>query len=91
MSVRTDLMQLLSHEPHSVSSLARALRLTKREVEDHLRHMIRSARAAGHDILVEPARCRTCGFVFADDRLVKPGKCPECRESRIIEAMLRLE
>jgi predicted Zn-ribbon and HTH transcriptional regulator len=90
MSIRTELMALLTAEPRSVSSLARELRLTKGEVEDHLQHMIRSARAAGHDVIVEPAVCRTCGFQFGQEKLVKPGKCPECRGTRVIEARMRV-
>jgi len=74
-----------------VSSLARDLGLTRRDVEDDLRHLIRSARAAGHTIVIEPARCRSCGFRFGEEKLVKPGKCPACRGTRIYEAQIRIE
>jgi predicted Zn-ribbon and HTH transcriptional regulator len=50
--------------------------------------MIRSAIAAGHRVIVEPARCRACGFTFRDDRLAKPSKCPQCRGSRLFEAQI---
>jgi transcriptional regulator len=53
--------------------------------------MIRSARAAGHRIVVIPARCKTCGFLFDEDRLTKPGKCPSCRGSRIFEPQIAVE
>src|SRR3954464_2729379 len=85
MTLRKDLLSYLSQEPRSVSRLARELRLPRAEVEDALRHMIRSARAAGHRILVVPARCRACGFTFDQDKLTKPSRCPECKESRIFE------
>ena len=74
-----------------MSSLARELGLPRRDVEDDLRHMIRSARAAGHRVVVLPARCKTCGFTFDEGRLAKPGKCPACRESRIFEAQIGVE
>ena len=45
-------------------------------LEDDLRHALRSARAAGHDIELVPARCKSCSFVFGEDRLLKPGRCP---------------
>jgi len=73
-----------------VSSLARELGLRRGDVEDDLRHMIRSARAAGHDVIVLPAECRACGFTFSEDRLAKPSRCPQCRESRIFEAQVRV-
>ena len=79
---RRDLIALLSAEPRSVSSIARQLGMTRGDVEDDMRHALRSARAAGHEVLVTPAHCRTCGFTFGDDRLAKPGKCPACRGSR---------
>jgi len=85
---RRALLDVLSRAPRSVSSLARELGLSKRDMEDDLRHLIRSARAAGHRIVIVPARCRSCGFTFDDDRLAKPGKCPSCKESRIVEALI---
>jgi transcriptional regulator len=91
MTFRRDLVRALSVEPRSVSSIARELRLERRDVEDDLRHAIRSAEAAGHRVIVEPARCKQCGFVFGPDRLAKPGKCPECRGSRLYEAQIRIE
>lgn len=91
MTVRRDLVALLTVQPRSVSSIARELRLDRKDVEDDLRHVIRSARAAGHAVVIEPARCRQCGFVFGPDKLSKPGKCPECRGSRIFEAQIHIE
>ena len=91
MTLRRQLMEVLSREPRSVSSLARELGLSRGDVEDALRHMIRSARAAGHRIAVVPARCRSCGFTFGDDKLTKPGKCPSCRASRIFEPQIGVD
>ena len=91
MTLRKDLLAHLSHEPRSISSLARELGLPRADVEDALRHMIRSARAAGHDVVVLPARCRACGFTFDESRLTRPSRCPACRESRIYEPQIRVE
>jgi len=91
MTLRRNLLEYLSQEPRSVSRLARELRLPRTDVEDALRHMIRSARAAGHRIVVVPAKCRACGFTFDEDRLTRPGRCPECRESRIFEPQISVE
>jgi hypothetical protein len=53
--------------------------------------MIRSARAAGHRVLIVPARCRSCDFVFGEEKLAKPGRCPSCKGSRIFEAQISVE
>jgi transcriptional regulator len=90
VTFRRDLIQALSAQPRSVSSLARELGLQRRDVENDLRHAIRSAEAAGHRIVIEPARCKQCGFVFGPDRLAKPGKCPECHGSRLYEAQISI-
>lgn len=91
MAFRKQLMEILSAEPRSASSLARELGLPRRDVEDDLRHMIRSARAAGHRVIVEPARCRACGYVFGEEKLSKPGKCPACRSTWLFEPQVRVE
>ena len=91
VTFRRDLVEALSAQPRSVSSLARELGLGRRDVEDDLRHAIRSAQAAGHRVVVEPARCKQCGFVFGTDRLAKPGRCPGCRGSRLYEAQIWIE
>lgn len=87
---RKDLIALLSLAPRSVSSLARELGLARGDVEEDMRHALRSAQAAGHHITVISARCRSCGFTFADDRFAKPGKCPHCKGTRILEAQISL-
>ncbi len=74
-----------------MSSIARELGLARGEVEDDLRHLIQSARAAGHRVIVEPARCRRCGFTFAEDKLSKPGKCPDCRGTWLYEPQISIE
>jgi len=90
MSYRKQLIDLLSSEFRSVSSLARELGMTRRDAEEDLRHALRSARAAGHDIEIVPARCKSCDFVFDATRLLKPGRCPACKGSRLFEPMIRI-
>ena len=90
MVFRRHLLDVLSYEPRSASSLARELGVTRGDVEDDLRHALRSARAAGHRIEVIPARCKTCDFVFSVDKLMKPGRCPACKGSRLYEPMIRI-
>jgi predicted Zn-ribbon and HTH transcriptional regulator len=91
VTLRKRLLELLTEQPRSVSSLARELGMRRQDAEEELRHAMRSAEAAGRRIAIEPARCKACGFVFDADRLAKPGRCPACRGSRLYEAQVRLE
>ena len=90
-TVRKNLLTLLCAQPRSVSSLARDLGLRKGVVDDDLQHALRSARAAGHQVIVIPARCRSCGFIFDEEKLSKPSKCPQCRGARLYEAQISIE
>ena len=90
MTLRRHLHELLTREPRSVSSLARELGLRRDDVEADLQHMLRSAAARGDKIEVLPARCKNCGFEFGADRLSKPSRCPECKGSRILEALIKI-
>ena len=91
MTVRRQLIELLSHEPRSASSVAGELGLPRGDMADQLRHAVRSAAAAGHLIEVIPACCKACGVLFGPDRLDKPSRCPSCRSSRIFEPLIRLD
>jgi predicted Zn-ribbon and HTH transcriptional regulator len=90
-TIRKDLLTLLSAQPRSVSSLARDLGLRKGDIADDLQHALRSARAAGHQVIVIPARCRSCGFIFEEEKLSKPSKCPRCRGTRLYEPQIGIE
>jgi transcriptional regulator len=91
VAYRKQLLDMLTVEPRTASSLARELGLDRRDMEDDLRHMIRSARASGHRVVVEPARCKTCGYLFGEEKLSKPGKCPACRSTWVFEPLIRVE
>jgi predicted Zn-ribbon and HTH transcriptional regulator len=88
---RRDLVPLLRDGPRTVSQIARELEIPRKDVADDLGHLLKSLRRAGVRVVVTPARCRKCGFTFPDERLVKPGKCPECRETWIEEPNIGIE
>jgi transcriptional regulator len=88
MTTRRQLIELLTDAPRSASSIAREMGLRRGEIEDELRHALRSAIAAGHRIEVIPARCKDCDFVFGEDRLTKPSRCPSCKGSRLFEPQI---
>lgn len=93
-TVRQLLRGLLLREPLSYETLRTVLGLTVRLLEEDLRHVERTARAAGERLVVEPARCRACGFSFRDRsarHFHAPGRCPQCRSERIEDPIFRIE
>ena len=90
MPNRKELIEALTSGPHSPSSLSRLMGIERRDIEEELLHAIRSARAAGHGVSIVPARCKACGFLFGEDRLTKPSRCPACKGSRIFEPLISL-
>ncbi|MBU0515743.1 MAG: transcriptional regulator [Proteobacteria bacterium] len=81
MTIRQLLIALLKSGPHTARDLSVAAHLPEKDVTFHLEHVRRSV---GRSLIIEPAECLACGYVFADRRrLTKPGKCPRCRSTRI--------
>ncbi len=89
MTVRQQIEEML-RQPRTMSSIAHELKLTRDEVDDHLKHLIKSAKAADRDIRVEPARCRSCGYVFPKDKVTRASKCPECKGTRLYEPLIQI-
>ena len=90
MVFRKHLIDLLSYEPRSVTSLAREMGISRGDMEEDVRHAIRSAQAKGHRVEVIPARCKACDFVFSPEKLSKPSRCPACKGTRLFEPMIRI-
>jgi transcriptional regulator len=77
-------------QPRTISSIAHELGVTRPDVEDHVRHLLKSARGIGRRVVVEPARCRSCGFTFDESKLTKPGKCPDCKGTHLYEPLIQI-
>lgn len=87
-TVRHVIMTLLTGATVSALDISREVRIPEREVYDHLEHIRKTLRTAGLRLLVVPAACGECGFVFHKrTRLTKPGKCPVCHSSYISEPL----
>ena len=78
-------------QPRTISSIAHELKLTREDVEDHVKHLLKTARAEGHAISVEPARCRSCGYLFDESKLTKPRECPKCKGTRLYEPLIQIK
>ena len=82
---RQYLMELLTGMSRSSYELAALLGLPERQIEDHLRHIVRTlARDQTRRFVVEPSTCHACHYVFRErTRLTRPSRCPRCRHEAI--------
>jgi predicted Zn-ribbon and HTH transcriptional regulator len=87
---RKDLIDLLLDHPMSVHQLAETLEERPKDIEDDIRHLIKSLRNLPYRAHITPARCRNCDFHFSKDKLHKPGKCPLCKGTWIEEPLIEI-
>lgn len=69
----------------SVNAVARMSRATVKEVSEDLEHVKKSLKHSDERLVVEPAVCRKCQFVFSETTYAKPSKCPECKGTWVQE------
>lgn len=82
------LIEALGQTPRSLSDLAGQFGVPRKEIDEALPHIVRSARAAGLRLVIVPARCRACDFTFDASRLSRPSRCPACRSTSVHEPLI---
>ncbi len=83
-TVRDALQKALEAGPATARELSREVGVSEKEIADHLEHLARSLEGEGRRLLIEPAECIACGYVFEDRRRFEtPSRCPECQSERI--------
>ena len=88
---RKDLIDMLLGNPMTVSQIAQLVDESPSHVADDLNHLFRSMKHTEYQAVVEPARCRACGFQFSQAKLTKPSKCPECKSTWVQEPKIGIE
>ena len=88
---RKKLIEMLLGNPMTVSQIARLEDESPSRVADDLQHLFRSLKHTEYKAVVEPARCRACGFEFSRDKLTKPSKCPKCHSTWLMEPKIGID
>jgi predicted Zn-ribbon and HTH transcriptional regulator len=90
---RQRIMDLLTLSPMSSQQIAAIVKLSERQVEEHLVHITKSlARDLSLRFVLEPPNCRDCDFVFRDrQRLTRPSRCPRCHSEAITDPRYSIE
>ncbi len=90
-TIRRQIISLLKGNSLSAKDISADVRISEKEVYEHLEHIQRSMAKEEVHLVVIPAECERCGFVFKKrKRLKKPGKCPACNSESIAEPMFSI-
>jgi hypothetical protein len=85
---RERIIELLERTEHpmTVQDLAEWLDIKNRSMlYEDLEHVAKSVQAQGKELLMRPASCGKCGYVFRHRNTPKkPTKCPKCHSQWIL-------
>ena len=91
-TVRQKIVSLLEGGRLTALELSLECGIPERDVFDHLGHIQKSIGRSGQSLVVTPAACRRCHFVFRKrERLKKPGRCPVCRSETIRDPVFSIK
>ncbi len=84
MTVRKEIVSFLKERNLSAKEISGYVRISEKEVSAHLEHIKKSILGDKLQLVVNPATCKKCGFIFKKrERISKPGKCPLCHGESI--------
>lgn len=94
-TIRQKIVSLLEGQTLSIRDISIMARISEKEAYEHLEHIQKGKgkgkRKDNHSLIVTPAECKRCGFVFRKrERLKKPGKCPVCHSESIREPLFSM-
>ncbi|MCD6189294.1 MAG: transcriptional regulator [Thermococcus sp.] len=91
---RQKIIKLLEERDYSVSELAILLDMrgkgSRKVILEDLRTIAGIVKREGKVLLIQPAQCKKCGFVFKPEIKI-PGRCPKCRSEWIEEPRFKIE
>ena len=83
-TVRHLIMTELEHGLFSARDLSGQVGIPEKAVAGHLEHIRQSLHRTGRRLIVQPAECAKCGFVFEKrERLTRPSRCPVCKSESL--------
>jgi transcriptional regulator len=91
-TVRHEIASVLEGRTMSAKEISAGVRISEKEVYVHLDHIQKTMSRKERRLVVTPASCLKCGFVFKKrDRLTKPGRCPVCHGELLEEPLFTIE
>ncbi|MEH0018390.1 MAG: ArsR family transcriptional regulator [Desulfobacter sp.] len=90
-TLRQEIIRCLEAGEMTVRDISQAVGIMEKDVCHHLGFIEKTVRRQKKKFMMAPCCCLNCGFRFKNrKRFTRPGKCPECRSSRISPAMFRI-
>ncbi len=90
MTRRGEITALLEKEALSVQQLADRFQTIPPDIIEDLEHIKKSIKPKR--LIVIPARCEDCGFMFKErEKIKRPSKCPKCRSERIFSPLFKVK
>ncbi len=86
---RERIMQLLIESENPLTLRDIALYLDERNIKviaEDLKHIAKSVKklkGGRYQLVLIPAQCKRCGFVFKKASSLTPSRCPKCKSERI--------
>lgn len=91
-TVRQQIISLLEGQTLSAKEISGLASIPEKEVYEHLEHIQRTVSTKDAHLVITPAECAKCGFVFKKrEKLKKPGRCPVCRNEQIHEPLFLIK
>ena len=91
-TTRQQIIAILSEQEAGARELSKMVGVSEKDVYAHLEHIAKSVVAQRKKFVIQPSRCRICGFGFDNRRRLKrPGRCPNCKGSHLEEPVFRIE
>ncbi len=91
-TIRRQIIAMLKAGMISAKDISSEVRISEKEVYEHLDHIRRTLNKGDRRFELIPAECAKCGFIFSKrDRLKKPGRCPVCKAELIREPLFSIE
>ena len=90
-TIRKEIISLLEHKEMNAREISTAVGVGEKEVYTHLFHIARSIKHQRKKLIITPAKCLGCGYVFEKrKRFTRPSRCPICKSEHIQNPMYRI-
>jgi predicted Zn-ribbon and HTH transcriptional regulator len=90
-TIRKEMCLLLIGQEMSAKEISSAVGVGEKEVYMHLSHIARSVKHQRKKLIIKPAECKGCGYVFEKrERFTRPSRCPICKSEHIWNPMYRI-